>query len=46
MGRHAYPSDLPDAEFQYLAPLLPAPSAGRTATDHSQREIVDAVFYY
>ena len=44
-GRKAYPSDLTDAEWAVLEPLLPPPApTGRPATV-DRREILNAIFY-
>jgi transposase len=43
--RKRYPTDLSDAEWNYIKPHLPAPKGlGRPRT-HDLREITDAVFY-
>ena len=43
--RKPYPTDLTDAEWNYIEPHLPAPKGlGRPRT-HSLREILDAIFY-
>src|SRR5215217_1924243 len=43
--RKTYPTDLSDAEWNYIEPHLPAPKGlGRPRT-HDLREITDAVFY-
>src|SRR5215204_1722969 len=43
--RKPYPTDLSDAEWNYIQPHLPAPKGyGRTRT-HDLREILNAVFY-
>ena len=45
MDRQAYPSDLTDAEWRLLEPLLPAPSSiGRRIT-YPRREVVNAILY-
>lgn len=43
--RRAYPSDVTDAEWRLLAPVVPAPKAGGRRAVHSRREIVNAIFY-
>jgi putative transposase len=44
MRRVSYPSDLTDAEWARLAPLLPPAPTGRRRT-RDLREIVDGIFY-
>lgn len=43
--RKSYPSNLTDAEWQLLEPLLPAESAIGHPRDVQLREIVNAIFY-
>ncbi len=43
--RQAYPSDLNDAEWQILDPLVPAVKRGGRPADHERREIVNAILY-
>ncbi|MDQ3541795.1 MAG: transposase, partial [Chloroflexota bacterium] len=38
-----YPSDLTDAEWAILAPLVPAPKPGGRPPRHDRRELVDAM---
>jgi putative transposase len=45
MERHAYPSDLSDAEFACLAPYLPGPKRRGRPWLHARRTILDAIFY-
>ena len=45
MPRRRYPSDLSDAEWAVLAPLVPDPKPGGRPAVHPRREIVDAVLY-
>jgi putative transposase len=45
MPRRRYPSDLTDAEWAVLAPLVPAPKPGGRPPTHDRREVVDAVLY-
>ena len=45
MPRCAYPTDLSDAEFACLAPLLPPPKRRGRPWKHPVREIVDAILY-
>lgn len=40
-----YPSDLTDAQWELIAPLLPPPSALGRREKHPRREIVDAILY-
>ena len=49
MTRKPYPTDLTDAQWERLEPLLPRPKSGtrkggRPATD--RREVVNAIFYH
>ncbi|PQP10822.1 hypothetical protein C5613_43720 [Rhodococcus opacus] len=39
-----YPSDLTDAKWELIAPMVPVPSAGRPSI-HSRCRIVDAILY-
>jgi putative transposase len=45
MDRHAYPSDLSDAEFARLSPYLPEPKRCGRPWLHPRRAILDAIFY-
>jgi transposase len=45
-SRAAYPSDLSDAEWQLLAPLIPVPKTGGRPAIHERREIVNALAYW
>jgi putative transposase len=45
MHRHAYITDLSDAEYACLAPYLPAPAPIGRPRLHPLREIVDAIRY-
>jgi putative transposase len=45
MPRPPYPSDLSDAEFTHLEPLLPAPKPWGRPSAHPLREILDGIFY-
>ena len=45
MPRRAYPSDLSDAEWVVVEPLVPAAKAGGRPAAHPRREIVDAILY-
>lgn len=42
MNRRAYPTDMTDAEWERIKPLLPNADRKRT---HSLREVVNALFY-
>lgn len=44
--RAAYPTDLSDAEWVVLAPLIPPPKPGGRPPEHSRREIIDALAYW
>jgi putative transposase len=44
-GRKPYPSDLTDAQWEILEPLVPAPKPGPQPVKHTRREIVNAIFY-
>lgn len=44
-GRKPYPSDLTDAQWKILEPLVPAPKPGPQPVKHSRREILNAIFY-
>lgn len=45
MRRKRYPTDLTDAEWGLLAPLLPSPKPRGRPREHSVREVLDAIFY-
>lgn len=47
MKRQSYPTDVSDAQWQRLEPLLPPAKQGRTGRPrkYSQREMLNAVFY-
>jgi len=45
MPRRPYPSDLTEAQWAYLEPLLPAVRPGGRPRAHPLREIVDAMRY-
>jgi len=45
MPRRRYPSDLTDAQWAELGPLVPAPKPGGRPPKHGRREIVDAILY-
>jgi transposase len=40
-----YPSDLTDAEWAVLSPLIPAPKPGGRPATHARREVVNAIRY-
>jgi putative transposase len=43
--RRPYATDLTDAEWQLLAPLIPAPKPGGRPPIHDRRELVNAIAY-
>jgi putative transposase len=43
--RKPYPTDLSDAEWNYIEPYMPAPKGHGRPRTHNLREILDAVFY-
>lgn len=43
--RRAYPSDLTDAQWEVLEPLIPAPAEEAPHLIHSRRDIVNAILY-
>jgi transposase len=43
--RMPYPTDLSDAEWRLLAPLIPMPKTGGRLATHERREIVNALAY-
>jgi len=43
--RKPYPTDLSDAEWNYIEPHMPAPKGHGRPRIHSLREILNAVFY-
>ncbi len=45
MPRRRYPTDLTDAQWAVLAPLVPAAKPGGRPARHERREIVNAVLY-
>jgi len=44
-SRKAYPSDLTDAEWKILEPLIPAIAEDATNVVHERREIVNGILY-
>ena len=45
MPRAAYATDLTDAEWELLKPLIPAAKPGGRPAAHDRRELVDAILY-
>ena len=45
MNRQPYPTDLSDAEWSRLAPLVPKPKAGGRPPKYPRREILNAILY-
>jgi len=45
LNRNAYPSDLTDAQWEALEPLVPALSPEAAYHVHARREIVNAILY-
>jgi transposase len=45
MARSRYPSDLTDAQWVVLEPLIPAVKSGGRPAVHDRREIMDAILY-
>jgi putative transposase len=45
MRRRDYPSDLTDAEWKILEPLIPKPKEGGRPRTTEMREVLDAIFY-
>lgn len=43
--RKSYPSDLTDAEWRIVEPLVPPVEWGGRPADHARREIVNAILY-
>jgi transposase len=43
--RKPYPTDLSDAEWNYIKPYMPAPNGHGRPRTHDLREILNAVFY-
>jgi putative transposase len=44
MERKSYSTDLSDAEWTCLAPVIPAPKSGGRPPKHARRDIVNAIF--
>lgn len=45
MPRRAYPTDLTDAQWALLEPLVPPPRPGGRPPKHPRRELVNAMLY-
>ncbi|WP_328709109.1 transposase [Microbispora hainanensis] len=45
MSPRRYPSDLTDAQWEQIQPLLPAPNMDGRPEKHPRREIVNAILY-
>jgi putative transposase len=45
MSRTVYPTDLTDAEWAILEPLVPAPKPGGRPTKYPRREIINGIRY-
>jgi transposase len=45
MPPQRYPSDLTDAQWDLIEPLLPEPNSGGRPEKHPRREIVNAILY-
>ena len=43
--RKPYPTDLTDAQWQLVEPLIPAPKSGGRPARYARREIINAVLY-
>ncbi len=46
MGRRAYPTDLTDAQWRVLEPLIPPATAGGRPRTTAMRELLNAIFYH
>jgi transposase len=46
LPRRAYPTDLTDAEWALLAPLIPPVKPGGRPARHTRRELLDAIAYW
>src|SRR5207302_5086923 len=44
-SRKAYPSDLTDAEWKIVEPMIPAISPEAVRVEHARREIVNGILY-
>ena len=45
MSRERYPTDLTDAQWKRIEPLVPKPKAGGRPASVDRREIINAIFY-
>jgi putative transposase len=45
MNRQPYATDITDAEWRYLEPYMPSPKIGGRPRCHSNREMLNAIFY-
>jgi len=45
MRKQSYPSDISDAQWRLIQPLLPAPPSGGRPRKTALRDVVDALFY-
>jgi transposase len=45
MPSSRYQTDLTDAEWEKIQPLVPAPQAGGRPAKHSRRQLLNAMFY-
>src|SRR3712207_3992179 len=43
--RKSYPTDLSDAQWEYVEPHVPTPRAAGKPKRHSLRQILEAIFY-
>ena len=43
--RQTYDTDLSDAEWDRLEPLVPAPKSGGRPPKHTRREIMNGIYY-
>ena len=43
--RTPYPTDLTDAEWELLSPLIPTPKTGGRPAKYARRELVNAILY-
>jgi putative transposase len=46
MNRKAYPSDLTEAQWAVLEPIIPAAKPGGCPRKHDLREVLNALFYH
>jgi putative transposase len=46
LPRRAYPTDLSDAEWRLVQPLIPPVTSGGRPVRHSRRELVNAIAYW